>query len=87
MHRYGFDDAVRWLATATGSLMCKDLDSIGTMHETYNAETGEPLAPSNFKYRNADGSPQGFVSWNLTMENILEGVLFNRWMTLEIPEE
>ena len=87
LHRYGFDDAVRWLATATGSLMCKDLDSIGTMHETYNAETGEPLAPSNFKYRNADGSPQGFVSWNLTMENILEGVLFNRWMTLEIPEE
>lgn len=87
LHRYGYDDAVRWLATTVGALMAKDLDNYGTMHETYHAETGEPLAPSNFKYRNPDGSPQGFVSWNLTMENILDGILHGRWMLLDIPAE
>ena len=64
--------------------MAKDLDDYGTMHETYDAETGEPLAPSNFKYRTPDGRIQGFVSWNLTMENILEGLLYGRWMLLDI---
>ncbi len=40
----------------------------------------QPLAPSNFKYRNPDGSIQGFVSWNFCMENILEGLLQGKWM-------
>ncbi len=49
-------------------------------------QTGEPLAPSNFKYRNPDGSIQGFVSWNLCMENILEGLLQGKWMLLDIDD-
>lgn len=84
LHHYGFDDQVAWLADKVGSLMAKDLDDYGTMHETYHAETGEPLAPSNFKYRTPDGRIQGFVSWNLCMENVLEGLLQDKWMLLEI---
>lgn len=86
LHHYGFDDDIRWLAEVVGNLMARDIDNYGTMHETYHAETGEPLAPSDFKYKNPDGSPQGFVSWNLTMQNILEGVLYNRWMLLDIED-
>lgn len=85
LHNYGYDNEVRWLAETVGNLMAKDLDDYGTMHETYHAETGEPLAPSNFKYRTPDGKIQGFVSWNLCMENILEGLLHNRWMLLTLP--
>lgn len=85
LHHYGYDDAVAFIAERVGSLMAKDIDDYGTMHETYHAETGEPLAPSNFKYKTSDGRIQGFVSWNLCMENILEGLLNNRWMLLELP--
>lgn len=85
LHHYGYDNAVAFIADRVGSLMAKDIDDYGTMHETYHAETGEPLAPSNFKYRTPDGRIQGFVSWNLCMENILEGLLQNRWMLLELP--
>lgn len=84
LHHYGYDNAIAWMADKVGSLMAKDLDDYGTMHETYHADTGEPLAPSNFKYRTPDGKIQGFVSWNLTMENILEGLLYGKWMLLEI---
>ncbi len=84
LHNSGFDKDIAWMAEAVGSLMVKDLDDYGTMHETYSAETGEPLAPSNFKYRTPDGRIQGFVSWNLCMENILEGLLSGKWMLIDI---
>ncbi|MDE6351642.1 MAG: hypothetical protein K2K88_00660, partial [Muribaculaceae bacterium] len=84
LHNYGFPEEVEWLAEKVGGLMAKDLDDYGTMHETYHADTGEPLAPSNFKYRTPDGRIQGFVSWNLCMENVLDGILNNNWMLLEI---
>lgn len=86
LHNYGFPEEVEWLAEKVGGLMAKDLDDYGTMHETYHAETGEPLAPSNFKYRTPDGRIQGFVSWNLCMENVLEGVLYGKWMLLGIEQ-
>ncbi len=84
LHNYGFDSDVAWMADKVGGLMAKDLDDFGTMHETYHAETGEPLAPSNFKYRTPDGKIQGFVSWNLCMENVMEGLLQGKWMLLDI---
>lgn len=87
LHNYGFPEEVEWLAEKVGGLMAKDLDDYGTMHETYHADTGEPLAPSNFKYRTPDGRIQGFVSWNLCMENVLEGILDGKWMLLEIEPE
>jgi len=84
LHNYGFDKEVEWLAEKVGGLMAKDIDTYGTMHETYHADTGEPLAPSNFKYRTPDGKIQGFVSWNLCMENVFEGLLQGKWMLLDI---
>lgn len=84
LYNYGFIDEIKWMALKVGKLMAKDLDEFGTMHENYHAETGEPLAPSNFKYRTPEGKIQGFVSWNLCMENVLEGCLNNNWMLLDI---
>ena len=31
-----------------------------------------------------DGKIQGFVSWNLCMENVMEGLLQGKWMLLDI---
>lgn len=84
LKHYGFEQEVAWMAGAVGRLIVKDLQTYGTMHETYHAETGEALAPSSFKYKTADGRIQGFVSWNLCMQNVLEGALQNKWMLLEI---
>lgn len=84
LKHYGFEEEIAWLADKVGSLITKDIETYGTMHETYHADTGEPLAPSSFKYRTEDGRIQGFVSWNLCMENVLEGVLFDKWMLLDI---
>lgn len=84
LHNYGYDEPIRDMSLKVGKLMAKDIDTYGTMHETYSSENGEPLAPSNFKYRHEDGRIQGFVSWNLCMENVMEGLLFDRWMLLDI---
>ncbi len=84
LKHYGFEQEIAWMAGAVGQLMVTDLRTFGTMHETYHAETGEPLAPSSFKYKTPDGRIQGFVSWNLCMQNVLEGVLQDKWMLLEI---
>ena len=52
------------------------------MHENYNAETGEPLAPT------AEQSPNkkftGFIGWNLLEQNMLEGAENDQWMLLEL---
>ena len=84
LKHYGFEKEIAWMAEVVGELIVKDLRTFGTMHETYHAETGEPLAPSSFKYKTADGRIQGFVSWNLCMQNVMEGALQNKWMLLEI---
>ncbi len=52
------------------------------MHENHHADTGAPLAPT------AEQSPggvfSGFVGWNLTVENMLEGAVNDDWMLLTI---
>ncbi|MEM1085168.1 MAG: trehalase family glycosidase [Verrucomicrobiota bacterium] len=83
LHHYGFDEANQWLATTLGELLIKDIRTFGTMHENYHADTGEPLAPAK-KHRGPDGNIVGFVSWNLCIQNLLQGVEENRWMLLEI---
>ena len=40
------------------------------MHENYDAETGEGLAPAP-TYVAAEGNFIGFISWNLCLETIL----------------
>lgn len=69
-----------------GCLLVKDRDTCGTMHENYHAETGEPLAPDANR-RDAEGKFVGFISWNLCVQNILEGVLYDKWVLLDITKE
>lgn len=80
--RYGFREEAATLAKTVGELVLEDIRSCGSMHENYHADTGAPLAPT------AEQSPggvfTGFVGWNLTIQNLLEGALFDRWLLLEV---
>jgi alpha,alpha-trehalase len=55
------------------------------MHESYHADTGEGLAPAQ-TYVDENGKFIGFISWDLCMQNILEGVVLNKWNMMEIAE-
>lgn len=84
LKNYGFDEEIHWMAKTVGRLLLKDIERWNTMHENYNADTGEPLAPSN-DHVDKDGNIVGFISWNLCIQNVLEGVVQDKWMLLE-PE-
>jgi alpha,alpha-trehalase len=53
------------------------------MHENYHADTGIPLAPAA-NHVDKNGKFVGFISWNLCVQNMLVGVVENKWMLLEI---
>ncbi len=82
LKNYGFDEEVRWLGTTLGTLLLNDIRKWGSMHENYHAETGAPLAPAA-TYVDANGKFVGFVGWNLCIQQVLEGVLFDKWMLLD----
>lgn len=79
---YGFENELKELARRIGSLLLEDIHACGSMHENYDAETGAPLAPT--AEQTPGGVFTGFVGWNLTIENILEGVVKNKWMLLDL---
>jgi alpha,alpha-trehalase len=81
LKNYGFDSEVKWLGSALGTLLLEDIRKWGSMHEDYHADTGAPLAPSA-DYVDASGKFVGFVGWNLCIQNVIEGILFDRWMLL-----
>ncbi|PXX21706.1 alpha,alpha-trehalase [Arenibacter sp. ARW7G5Y1] len=83
LKKYGFNTELEWLGYTMGSLLVDDIDTYDTMHENYNADTGEPLAPSD-DHVDENGKIVGFVSWNLCTENILNGLVNNKWMLLDI---
>jgi alpha,alpha-trehalase len=70
LKRYGFDAEASHLADSLGRVVLADIKKWGSMHENYNAETGEGLAPT------PEQSPNhiftGFVGWNLLVEDMLE---------------
>jgi alpha,alpha-trehalase len=82
LKNYGFEKECRVLAYSLGKIVAKDIENCGSMHETYDAETGAPLAPTAAQSK--DGIFTGFVSWNLLVQNMLMGVVDNNWMMLEI---
>ena len=82
LKNYGFDEEAAKLAEMIGRLVLKDISACGSMHENYDADTGEPLAPS--ADQTEDGAFTGFVGWNLLVQNMLEGVVENRWALLEL---
>ena len=85
LKNYGFDSQIAWMAETLGSLLLKDIQEWGSMHENYHADTGEPLAPEA-GYVSKEGKFVGFIGWNLCIQNVIEGVTQNDWMTLELPE-
>lgn len=83
LKHYGFDDDLEWLAKTLGNLMLNDIREFGTMHENYHADAGVPLAPAA-DHVDENGKFVGFISWNLTIQNLLEGVVEDKWMLLEV---
>ncbi len=85
LKNYGFDTELYWQAETVGNLLLNDIRKYNTMHENYHADTGEPLAPSH-DHVDENGNIVGFISWNLCIQNLLEGVVDDKWMLLEINE-
>jgi alpha,alpha-trehalase len=82
LKNYGFTGEADKLAVMVGELCLKDLKQCGSMHENYNAETGEPLAPS--VEHSHDGKFRGFIGWNLLVQNMLEGAVSGKWTMLSL---
>jgi alpha,alpha-trehalase len=83
LRRYGFNDEARSLAITLATNIHRDITKWGSMHEDYDAETGDGLAPT------IDQSPgkkfAGFVGWNLLAEDMLQcEVTQQHCMTLAI---
>jgi alpha,alpha-trehalase len=70
LRRYGFDDEARWLAVTLASDIHRDIQKWGSMHENYDAETGDGLAPT--AAQSPGGKFAGFVGWNLLAEDMLQ---------------
>lgn len=83
LKHYGFDQEYRWVSFTLGKLLANDIDQWGSMHENYHADTGKPLAPAA-DHVDKNGKFVGFISWNLCVQNMLEGVVENKWMLLKI---
>lgn len=83
LHKYGFDEEIVWQAGTLGELLVDDFEKYGTMHENYHADTGAPLAPDH-SHVDADGKFVGFISWNLCVWNILEGIVNDNWLLLDV---
>jgi len=70
LKRDGFNKEAAELAGILGRMVLADIRKWGSMHEDYNAETGEGLAPT------PEQSPNhvfaGFVGWNLLVEDMLQ---------------
>jgi alpha,alpha-trehalase len=70
LRRYGFRAESRWLANTLATTLRRDIAKWGSMHEDYDAETGEGLAPTVAQSPN--GRFAGFVGWNLLALDMLQ---------------
>jgi len=85
LRRYGFDKEAHWLAVTLAGVLDRDITRWGSMHECYNAETGDGLAPTPAQSPN--GVFAGFVGWNLLAQDMLQcEVTGEHCMTLGITE-
>lgn len=71
LKNYGFNEECKQLASTLGTLVLKDIEEYGSMHENYHADTGAPLAPTADQSKG--GVFTGFVGWNLLVQNIVMG--------------
>ena len=85
LRRYGFNDEAHWLAVTLAADIHRDIAKWGSMHEDYDAETGDGLAPT--LAQSPDGKFAGFVGWNLLAEDMLQcEVTQQHCMTLEMAD-
>jgi alpha,alpha-trehalase len=70
LRRYGFKDEAHWLALTLAGALHRDIAKWGSMHEDYNAETGDGLAPT--VAQSPGGKFAGFVGWNLLALDMLQ---------------
>jgi alpha,alpha-trehalase len=70
LRRYGFSAESRWLAETLAAMLRRDIAAWGSMHEDYNAETGDGLAPT--PAQSPGGKFAGFVGWNMLAEDMLQ---------------
>lgn len=69
---YGLKSEAVELARIMRELCLGDIAECGSMHENYDAETGASLAPIAEQF--STGVFEGFVGWNLLIENMQEDV-------------
>ncbi len=67
---YGFREESHWLAASLATMLRRDIAQWGSMHEDYNAETGDGLAPT--PAQSPGGKFAGFVGWNLLAQDMLQ---------------
>jgi alpha,alpha-trehalase len=85
LRRYGFHSEAHWLAVTLAADLHRDIVKWGSMHEDYNAETGDGLAPTPAQSPGAKFA--GFVGWNLLAQDMLQcETAGDRCMDLAIPE-
>lgn len=70
LKRYGFGKEAAQLSGTLGRMVLADIQKWGSMHEDYNAETGEGLAPTPEQSLNHVFA--GFVGWNLLVQDMLQ---------------
>lgn len=85
LKHYGFETDIVWLAETLGTLLLNDIREWDSMHENYHADTGAPLAPAADNV-DENGKFVGFISWNLCIQNVIEGITNSMWMLLELEQ-
>lgn len=70
LRRYGFTAESKWLAETLAAMLDRDIAHWGSMHEDYDADTGEGLAPT--PAQSPGGKFAGFVGWNLLAQDMLQ---------------
>ncbi|HET7349179.1 MAG TPA: trehalase family glycosidase [Acidobacteriaceae bacterium] len=86
LRRYGFPSEAHGLAVQLADILHRDIAKWGSMHEDYDAETGDGLAPT------VEQSPNhhfaGFVGWNLLAQDMLQCETgHGHCMTLSVTDE
>ncbi len=85
LRRYGFNEEAHWLAVTLAADIHRDITRWGSMHEDYDAESGDGLAPT--VAQSPGGKFAGFVGWNLLAEDMLQcEVTGQHCMTVSITE-
>jgi alpha,alpha-trehalase len=86
LRRYGFKEQSQWLAERLADVLHRDIAKWGSMHEDYDAETGDGLAPT--VEQSPGGKFAGFVGWNLLAQDMLQcEEIDQHCMMLDIPNK